>query len=114
MKTYWISFASNKSLGVCIVDAFSERDALAKTIHFGINPGGEAMFVDITDCNEDTKDQIKSFGKNKLLSPQFLLQNNCSRLKDKAPDVLDRILNDSRVSKVCEYCNEGRCEIHNQ
>ncbi len=55
MSVYWISFSDPerpvgaKFLGVVIVEAANEAEALAQAASAGLNPGGEPTFEELSD-----------------------------------------------------------------
>lgn len=50
LHTYWLSFVGpSGSLGVIITESASTREALSKVSSLGLNPGGEAMVIEIPD-----------------------------------------------------------------
>jgi hypothetical protein len=106
-KTFWISFATDETgnLGCCIVDAKNETDAIKKTWKLKINPGGQAMLTEYA-LNESAKIEIAKWGKNKLISPEDLMNDGYKKLKDLDLDLQDKITNLTRVSGVCEKHNK--------
>ncbi len=81
MQTYWVSFATaDKFLGVAIVDAGNDADAIAiinKTIELGCNPGDGS--IRIQEIPPDSR--IPSAYKNRLLTADeatFLIEGGRS------------------------------------
>lgn len=106
MKTYWISFATKKiNLGCCIIDAENEKEAINKTIELKINPGGEAMFTVMPPDNLTVQEEIKLWGKDRLISLEDLKNRNYKQLKDLSENDQERILNNPLVSHACEKHN---------
>jgi hypothetical protein len=108
MNTYWISFATDKDghLGCCIVDAENEKEALAKTFELNINAGGEALLVELDTNNETAIKEINQWGKNKLITPQELVEDGYCKLNQLDEGLVDSIECDPSVSRVCEKHNK--------
>ncbi len=96
MKTFWISFADKTgNLGCCIVDAEYENDAIKKTHDLKINPGGQAMFFDLTHRGADF--EINKWGKDKLITPEASKNDGYKRLKD--VDIITKHKNHARQER---------------
>lgn len=66
MRRWWISFAADDGpLGAAITRGATFEDALTRTHALGINPGGEALGADITDCTAPPESYV-----DRLLSVQ--------------------------------------------
>src|SRR5437764_82414 len=110
MNTYWISFVKGdnedeKNVGVCIVDAANKKAAVKKATALGINPGGEAMLWKLDPLSEATIEEINKWGKNRLISPEDLKNDNYVKLKDLNNEEMSFVQNNSSISKVCEHQN---------
>ncbi len=69
LKLYWFSFAGkNGNLGICIVEAKNKELAHEKTHELKINPGGEALIVEMK--GEEAMKEAKEFEKNRLYTPK--------------------------------------------
>lgn len=104
MKTYWISFVDETNLGCCIVDAENEKEAIEKTLELKINPGGEAMLCELP-ANGDADDEIKKWGKNRLISQEDLMNDGYKKLKDFDDETRHIIEGYEGLSIVCEKHN---------
>lgn len=103
MNTYWISFAKDKCVGICIVDGISEKDALQRATNLDINPGGEALIVRMDLGKQECPDEIERLGKDKLIAPDSLMAIGYSRrgdLDDETKEMLDDV-----ATIVCEHKN---------
>lgn len=109
MKTFWLSFSNGTNLGCCIIDAVDPKDAAEKATDLGINPGGEVMVTEF-DNSIDAQLEIAKWGKNRLISREDLVKDNYIPTSDMPQDIQDYISLDSRVTRICEKCNNGLCQ----
>lgn len=102
MNTYWVSFTEGKNLGCCIIDAEDEEKALTKINDLKINPGGEVMLF-IMSNDEVALKEIDKWGKNKLISPEDLLNDGYRKLGELNEEELNDAKHASTV--ICTCCN---------
>ena len=76
MKTWWLSFVDaelppgEQFLGVCIVEAETDLDAVRTTHSLGINPGGEVIAVQIAPTDPSAMNRLLGKDKAARLSAQ--------------------------------------------
>jgi len=99
LTLFYLSFATNNEcLGATVVEARNPTHALMLTHAKGINPGGEAMILEVPD--DRIESDVTKACLNKLLSFEQLQAYGAVKLKD----VLDFLKPDADF--VCEDCNK--------
>lgn len=113
MKTFFISFCGDSgNLGVCIVDAMTEEDAITKTHYLGINPGGEAMIFPIDKDDKMAQIELAVLAKNTLIPPSMMEALGYHNLENDPPELMDKLRTEFGVTVMCEDCNKNRCTKH--
>ena len=110
MKTWWVSFAKEKNLGVVIVDAVDEMAGLARINKLGLNPGGEAMICPM-GTSADALAEIAYWGKDRLISPAELRAEKYKSLPELSEAERQRVANHP-ATRICEDCASGKPHGH--
>lgn len=109
IKTFWISFADDQGcLGAVIIEAQNETFALAQATARGLNPGGEAAFVDITNPNGLA--EADRLGRNRFMPVSELRKRGYKLVSEMSPEVQERF---GKQLHVCDNCNAGIIHTHN-
>jgi hypothetical protein len=95
MHKYYISFADDKFLGAVFIEAPCFQLAPFMAALFGVNPGGEAMIVDLPDRAE-----IPAKWMNKLMSKEDIKAFDREMLGDKATEPLGPLSYDEFVARL--------------
>lgn len=102
MRYFYISFATGAGfLGATIVKADDAQDALVEASFRGLNPGGEAMIIEVPDRIEAEPDFKMLF--NRLASRAELAASGARRKAD-LPPALNETIEDA-AEFVCADCN---------
>lgn len=107
MKTYWMSFAirGDKNLGCVITDAPNAEIAHTNVTKAGLNPGGEVMIWEMDLRDQECCEEIKKYGKNRLISKEELLSGGAKSVGDLTPEEAAKI-DAMATARVCKQCNE--------
>lgn len=122
MTHYWLSFTDDtrpegdQLLGVAIVEADDQEDAVATAWEHGCNPGGQVLILDLTAGGEldpvaDLESPVHQYGTNRLIPPAELLAAGEHKVKDLPPEdawVPDAAEGLGIASHVDAGCNEER------
>ena len=83
---FYISFATDEGFrGATVVEAMDEFDAIATTTVLGINPGGEAVIIELPqDLPPETRAQMLCY-KDRLVSKEELMADGARRHGDLSP-----------------------------
>ena len=97
MKTFWISFSGeNGAQGICILDSESDKLAVRKALDMGIHPGGEAAVFEMSN-SASSREEIRSFGKDKLITPEELKKRGYETIEEMGQDAKDHFDSDSNL-----------------
>jgi hypothetical protein len=106
MGLWYISFATDKAcLGCTFVDGSDAEDALANATRLGINPGGEAVMLELPSNygkTEPSKSELAAF-KNRLVLEEEILARGGKKHKDVEPEL--RAILEDKALRICGDCN---------
>ena len=101
MPEYWISFASEDShLGVVILQAASAEEALDGATRLNLNPGGEAMIVELPPGEES------ELPRNELISLESLPDLGYKKTSELTEEEANFIDSHPAITRICDDCNE--------
>jgi len=103
MPYFYISFATDEGfLGATVVRATDADGALSVASEKGLNPGGEAMIVEVPEQAESEPDMLAMI--DRLVGKNEMLANGGTRHGDLSPE--KRAAIEAAADRVCQSCNE--------
>lgn len=101
---WYISFVEDETFaGATVVEAVSAEHAIMVATARGLNPGGEALVIEVPEEAEDEPD-VQAM-RNVLFNKEQMTTQGGRRLAD-LPDEMQDVI-EQEATMICGKCNDG-------